>query len=110
MDGLSWSCADTVVIGLDGMTASDDLADFRFQLHRAIRQGAWTIVVDTSSLRALPSTLIAAVLIAHRSCRRRGGYVILRNPSHEALNQLQRTGLEHLLQEERTAAVSGRPA
>lgn len=106
VDGLNWSRPDTVVIALDGRPESDDLADFRFQLHRSILHGARTIVVDASSMDALPSALIAAVLIAHRSCRRRGGRVILRNPSQRALNQLQRTGLAHVLQVERWPAVA----
>lgn len=109
MDDLSWSCPNTVVIALDGMRESDDLADFRFQLHRSILDGARTIVVDVSSLATLPSALIAAMLVAHRSCRRRGGGVILRNPNQRVLGQLQRTGLAYVLQVERWPTAAALP-
>lgn len=88
------------VVVLDG--SADDTARLRFQLHDVVLAGARCIVVDTSSLDALPSPAIAAMLTAHRACRRRGGQLLIRSPSRRALEQLDRTGLRHVLHVENT--------
>lgn len=106
MDGVTWPREDTVLIALDGRPASDDLADLRFRLHRSLLDGARTVIIDVSAVDALPSALIGAMLVAHRSCRRRGGRVVLRNPSNRTVGQLERTGLAHVFHVERVAAVA----
>lgn len=106
VDGVTWPRADTVLIALDGRPASDDLADLRFRLHRSLLDGARTVIIDVSAVDALPSALIGAMLIAHRSCRRRGGRVVLRDPGPRTLSQLERTGLTHVLHVECVATVA----
>jgi anti-anti-sigma regulatory factor len=89
-----------VVIVLDG--CRDGTVGLRFQLHEVVLAGARCIIVDASSLDALPSPAIAAMLTAHRACRRRGGQLLIRSPSRRALEQLDRTGLCHVLRIEVT--------
>lgn len=79
---------------------SDGAVGLRFQLHDVVQAGARCIIVDASSLDALPSPAIAAMLTAHRACRRRGGHLLIRSPSRRALEQLDRTGLCHVLRVE----------
>lgn len=97
MDGRS---EDPAVVVLDGRR--DGTIGLRFQLHDVVLTGARCIIVDASSLDALPSPAIAAMLTAHRACRRRGGHLLIRSPSRRALEQLDRTGLCHVLRVEGT--------
>lgn len=86
-----------VVVDLE---SAYDPAGLRFQLHEVVLSGARCIVVDASAIDVLPSSAIAAMLVAHRACRRRGGHLAIRSPSRRALEQLHRTGLRHVLQVE----------
>lgn len=109
-----WSSADRVVVTLSPGTQQgaqeEGVPDLRFQLHDVILNGSRVIVVDASCLDALPSAAIAAMLTAHRVCRRRGGRVVIRHPSRRALDQLRRTGLWRVFQvESRSAAISCTP-
>jgi anti-anti-sigma factor len=105
----AWPGGEPVVVVLSADVERDGVPDFRFQLHDALLAGARDIVVDASSLDALPSAAIAAMLTAHRACRRRGGQVVLRRPSRRALDQLHRTGLWRVLEVEALAPLAGVP-
>ncbi|MGQ0465070.1 MAG: STAS domain-containing protein [Sporichthyaceae bacterium] len=89
-----------VVVMLD--VSPDDPAHVRYQLHKVVTAGAQSIVVDASLVESLPSTAIATMLTAHRVCRRRGGGLLIRRPNRRILEQLDRTGLRHVLRVENT--------
>jgi anti-anti-sigma factor len=91
---------EPVVVELAGPDGPDGTPELRFQLHDVVLSGARCIVVDASSLDAIPSAAIAAMLTAHRACRRRGGRLMIRHPSRRALDQLARTGLWRVLEVE----------
>lgn len=67
-----------VVVDLE---SAYDPAGLRFQLHEVVLSGARCIVVDASAVDVLPSSAIAAMLVAHRACRRRGGHLAIRSPA-----------------------------
>jgi anti-anti-sigma factor len=91
---------EPVVVELSATGDPDGTPELRFQLHDVVLSGARSIVVDASSLDAIPSAAIAAMLTAHRACRRRGGRLMIRHPSRRALDQLARTGLWRVLEVE----------
>jgi anti-anti-sigma factor len=90
----------TVVVELYVGDDTDTTPELRFHLHDVVLAGARSIVVDASSMDAIPSAAIAAMLTAHRACRRRGGRLTIRHPSRRALDQLARTGLWRVLEVE----------
>lgn len=54
------------------------------------------LVVDLSRIDSLSSVAVAELLRARRSCRARGGRLLLRRPHHDVLTVLRRCGLEEL--------------
>jgi anti-anti-sigma factor len=97
VDARTLPTEEPVVVELSASGDLDGTPELRFQLHDVVLSGARSIVVDAASLDAIPSAAIAAMLTAHRACRRRGGRLIIRHPSRRAMDQLTRTGLWRVL-------------
>jgi anti-anti-sigma factor len=91
---------DEVTIRLSDDMLADGLADVRWLLHDALLAGARRLIVDLSRVQALSSTAVASFLWAHRTCRARGGAVVLRGPNRRTEDLLQRTGLWRVMQME----------
>jgi anti-anti-sigma factor len=89
--------ADVVTIRLTDDLLADGLADVRWLLHDALLAGARHLVVDLSRVQNLSSTAVASFLSAHRTCRARGGAVVLRGANRRTLDLLHRTGLWRVL-------------
>ncbi len=102
----TWVGADPFVVTLGNVGGPDGVPDLRFQLHDAVLSGARVIVVDASAVDGLPSAAIAAMLTAHRACRRRGGRVVICHPGRRTLDQLRRTGLWRVLAVEPSCAAA----
>lgn len=84
---------DQVRIRLDDAMLEDGVADMRWLLHDALLAGTRRVVVDLTGTRHLPSLALASLLWAHRTCRARGGAVVLRGANRGIQGVLQRTGL-----------------
>jgi anti-anti-sigma factor len=97
---------DEAVIALDESLLSDGLADARWMLHDALLSGARTIVVDLSAVERLSSPALASFLWAHRTCRARGGAVVLRGADRRTRDLLHRTGLWRVLRLEKRRPVT----
>jgi anti-anti-sigma factor len=93
---------DEVTIRLSDDMLADGLADVRWILHDALLAGARKVVVDLSRVHVLSSTAVASFLWAHRTCRARGGAVVLRGPNRRTEDLLHRTGLWRVMQMEPT--------
>ncbi len=91
---------DEVRVRLDDAILADGLADVRWLLHDALLAGARRLVVDLSSVRMLSSSAVACFLWAHRTCRARGGGVVLRGADRRTDDLLHRTGLWRVIQQE----------
>ena len=91
---------DEVTIQLSDELVADGLADVRWLLHDALLAGARRLVIDLSRLQNLSSTAVASFLWAHRTCRARGGAVVLRGVNRRTEDLLRRTGLWLVLQVE----------
>ncbi|MCZ2805439.1 STAS domain-containing protein [Modestobacter sp. VKM Ac-2983] len=87
-----------VVVHLSDELLADGLADLRWLLHDALLSGARRLVVDLSDVRQLSSTAVASFLWAHRTCRARGGAVVLRGVNRRTEDLLHRTGLWRVMQ------------
>ena len=87
------SRTDVVTIHLDDAVLADGLADVRWLLHDALLAGARQLVVDLSGVQHLSSSAVASFLSAHRTCRARGGAVVLRGANRRTEDLLHRTGL-----------------
>ena len=92
--------AGEVVVRLDDELLADGLADLRWLLHDALLAGARRLVVDLGGVRQLSSTAVASFLWAHRTCRARGGAVVLRGVNRRTDDLLHRTGLWRVIQVE----------
>ncbi|TFV64764.1 anti-sigma factor antagonist [Geodermatophilus sp. DF01-2] len=90
--------ADVVTIHLDDDLLADGLADVRWLLHDALLAGARRLVVDLSGVQFLSSSAVASFLWAHRTCRARGGAVVLRGANRKTEELLHRTGLWRVIQ------------
>ena len=90
--------ADRVTVRLDDVQLTDGLADLRWLLHDALLAGARCLIVDVSGVRALSSSAVACLLWAHRTCRARGGAVVLRGADRRTEALLHRTGLWRVIQ------------
>lgn len=88
---------DEVVLRLSDATMADGLADLRWTLHDALLAGARNLVVDLSDVESLSSSAVASFLVAHRTCRARGGAVILTGFNRRTEDLLHRTGLWRVL-------------
>ena len=92
---------DQVTIRLSDDLLADGLADVRWLLHDALLAGARRLIVDLSTgARVLSSTAVASFLWAHRTCRARGGAVVLRGANRRTDDLLHRTGLWRVMQME----------
>ena len=89
--------ADEVVVCLDEALLADGLADVRWLLHDALLAGARRIVVDLSRVQSVGSPALASFLWAHRTCRARGGAVVLRGADRRTRDMVHRTGLWRVL-------------
>jgi len=87
---------------------ADGLADLRWLLRDALLAGARRLVVDLTGVRQLSSTAVASFLWAHRSCRARGGAVVLRGVNRRTQDLLDRTGLWRVLEVEEPGGRSAR--
>ena len=100
------SRTDVVTIHLDDAVLADGLADVRWLLHDALLAGARQLVVDLSGVQHLSSSAVASFLSAHRTCRARGGAVVLRGANRRTEDLLHRTGLWRVMVLEPTRAVA----
>ena len=91
---------DEVTVELSDELLADGLADVRWLLHDALLAGARRLIVDLSRVQVLSSTAVASFLWAHRTCRARGGAVVLRGPNKRTEDLLLRTGLWRVMQME----------
>ena len=98
----------TTVLRLTAGLLRNGPADLRWLLHDALRDGARSLVVDVGELPGLDSTAVASLLCAHRTCRARGGAVILCRANRRTLDLLRRTGLSRVLRVEPPRAMSPR--
>jgi anti-anti-sigma factor len=94
---------DRVTIRLSDELLVDGVADIRWLLHDALLAGARELVVDLSQVQLLSSPAVASFLSAHRTCRARGGAVVLRGVNRRTLDLLHRTGLWRVLELEPSA-------
>jgi anti-anti-sigma factor len=88
---------DEVVLRLTDVMVADGLADLRWALHDALLAGARRLVLDVSSVQSLSSSAVASFLAAHRTCRARGGGVVLTGANRRTEDLLHRTGLWRVL-------------
>ncbi|GAA4735986.1 hypothetical protein GCM10023328_15300 [Modestobacter marinus] len=96
-----------VVVRLSDDLLADGLADLRWLLRDALLSGARRLVVDLTDVRQLSSTAVASFLWAHRTCRARGGAVVLRGVNRRTEDLLHRTGLWRVMQLEDPAEHPG---
>ena len=97
---------DEVTIRLSDDLLAEGLADVRWLLHDALLAGARRLVVDLTGVQHLSSSAVGSLLSAHRTCRARGGAVVLRGANRRTLDLLHRTGLWRVIQLEPTRADS----
>ncbi|MFW3169884.1 STAS domain-containing protein [Geodermatophilus sp. CPCC 206100] len=97
--------ADVVTIRLDDAVLADGLADVRWLLHDALLAGARRLVVDLSGVAHLSSSAVASFLWAHRTCRARGGAVVLRGANRRTEDLLRRTGLWRVIELESSSGA-----
>jgi anti-anti-sigma factor len=90
----------SVVVRISDELLADGLADLRWLLHDALLAGARRLSVDLSDVRQLSSTAVASLLWAHRTCRTRGGAVVLHGVNRRTEDLLRRTGLWRVMQVE----------
>jgi len=88
---------DEVTIRLEDALLTEGLADVRWLMHDALLAGARRLVVDVTRVEHLASPAVASLLSAHRTCRARGGSVVLRGANRRTLDLLHRTGLWRVL-------------
>ena len=84
---------DEVTIHLSDELLAEGLADVRWLLHDALLAGTRRLVIDLSGVPHLSSSAVASFLSAHRTCRARGGAVVLRGANRRTVDLLHRTGL-----------------
>lgn len=102
------SRGECVVVEIASQSDPDAVAELRFELHSAVAAGARRIVVDASQRPArLPAAALAAMVTAHRACRRRGGRLAVRQPSGRAIEQLRRNGLWRVFGVENGPSAAG---
>ncbi|HEU4676884.1 MAG TPA: STAS domain-containing protein [Motilibacteraceae bacterium] len=91
---------DEAVVFVTDALLADGLAELRWLLHDHVLAGVRVLTVDLSGVEQLSSPAVATFLWAHRSCRARGGGVVLRGANRKTLDLLRRTGLWRVLQVE----------
>lgn len=93
-------CEDEAVVFVTDALLADGLAELRWLLHDHVLAGVRVLTVDLGGVEQLSSPAVATFLWAHRSCRARGGGVVLRGANRKTLDLLRRTGLWRVLQVE----------
>lgn len=88
---------DEVTVYLTDELLADGLADVRWLLHDALLAGGRHLIVDLGGVNQLSSPAVASFLSAHRTCRARGGSVVLRAANRRTIDLLHRTGLWRVL-------------
>lgn len=88
---------DERIVDLAEVLVADGLADARWLLHDALLSGARRVVIDLTGVHQLASPALASFLWAHRTCRARGGALVLRGADRRTHDMLRRTGLSHVL-------------
>jgi len=88
---------DEVVLRLTDAMVFDGLADLRWALHDALLAGVRRLVLDVTDVQCLSSSAVASFLAAHRTCRARGGGVVLIGANRRTEDLLHRTGLWRVL-------------
>lgn len=88
---------DEHVVLVSAAMVADGLADLRWALHDALLAGARRLVLDVSDVPDLSSSAVASFLAAHRTCRARGGGVVLIGTNRRTEDLLRRTGLWRVL-------------
>jgi anti-anti-sigma factor len=98
---------DVVLLSVTDDMVREGVADLRWLLHDALLAGARRVVVDLAGVQQLSSPVVASLLSAHRTCRARGGAVVLRGANRRTQDLLIRTGLWRVL---RLESARGRAA
>ena len=88
---------DAVTVRLTDELLAGGIADVRWLLHDALLVGARHVVVDLRDVEHLSNPAVASFLCAHRTCRARGGRVVLRGADRGTVDLLHRTGLWRVL-------------
>jgi anti-anti-sigma factor len=103
---------DVAVVTLDDAVPLRGLADLTWRLGDLLGGGATCLVVDISGLERLSSATLAALLRAQRTCRARGGRVVVRGANRRCCEVLARTGLSGFFDIEPAGRTPGwwRPA
>lgn len=73
-------------------------AALRRRLAQLLGSGPPELVVDVNGLQTLSSATVAVLLRARRTCRARGGDLLLHDPHRSVLATLRRSGLEGLFE------------
>jgi anti-anti-sigma factor len=96
------------VVTLDEQLLLRGLADLTWRLGDLLGGGGNRLVVDISGLERLSSATLAALLRAQRTCRARGGRVVVRGANRRCCEVLARTGLSGFFDIEPAGRTSGR--
>jgi anti-anti-sigma factor len=75
---------DRVVLEVDGPALGDDAEWFRRRMRELVLSGTRVIVVDLDGVDRLASSVVEVLLSTHRTCRSRGGYLVVRTPRRQA--------------------------
>lgn len=97
----------SAVVVLDDRTVDEGLSDLRWHLRSLVLGGVRTIEVDLSQTSRMGSTVLAALLSAHRACRARGGGVVLVNPNRQVTDLVRRTGLSRVFRIQDAGRTTG---
>jgi anti-anti-sigma factor len=105
VDGLGYD--GVVVVTLDDQALLRALGDLTWRLGELLSGGATILVVDIGGLERLSSATLAALLRAQRTCRARGGRVVVRGANRRCREVLARTGLSGFFDIEPSAGQPG---
>lgn len=90
--------SDDTVVALEDASLLEGLANLRSGVRSHLVDGTERIIVDIAGVSRLSSATVAALLWAKRSCRSRGGHVVVRGLSQDSLNMLTRAGLSEVFE------------
>jgi anti-anti-sigma factor len=96
-EAFAGAAEDEIVLRLSDAMVADGLAELRWALHDALLAGVRRLVLDVSGVQSLSSSAVASFLAAHRTCRARGGGVVLTGTNRRTDDLLHRTGLWRVL-------------
>jgi len=88
------------IVVLSDADVGGSLTELSWRLRGLVMEGVCLVVIDVSDLGQISSTLLAELLDTHRSCRRRGGGVVIRHASRKLTDVLRRTGLDRVFEVE----------